>query len=200
MQDSSGTLNGQIADDFRIPNYAQNMLYVLTETEAVQAQGKQGTFALHAPSEGLVRLVWGTPDGPPLAFWENSERHNLQWDGRVKVGGFVERLHALEVGGIEVVIIEVIGGVFSADHVGLPSLNDMRHGVFARPSDSEPLGDRQAYPLIILAESNLAGLAQDALVSGLAVDAYGSLANEASSWHELVGLPLLLDSLTLLAP
>ena len=52
----------------------------------------------------------------------------------------------------------------------------------------------------MLAESNLAALAQDALVSGLAVDAYTALANDANGWHEIVGLPLLLDTLTLLAP
>ncbi len=148
-----------------------------------------------------MRITWGAADGPTLAFWDNTaDWLNLRWDGRVKVGGFVERLHAREGGGRELVIAEVVGGPFAADHVGLPSLDDMRNGIFARPSEVEPLDGDQAYPFVILADSNLATLVQDALVSGLAVDVYGVLASEAGGWHEIVGLPLLMDSLTLLAP
>lgn len=191
---------GQLTDEFRIPVYAQDMLFIVTEDGSAQAQGKQGKYALDGAPQGTVRLTWGASDGPALAYWRENELPAARWDGRVKIGGFVERLHARELGGLEVVIIEVVGGLLPATHVGLPSLNDMRNGIFARPSDSEPFGSDQSYPFVILAESNLSGIAQDALVSGLAVDAYGSLASEAGRWHELVGLPLLLDSLTLLAP
>ena len=62
-----------------------------------------------------------------------------------------ERLHARELGGLELVIVEVVGGPFSVDHVGLPSLNDMHNGIFARPADTEPFKKDQAYPFIILA-------------------------------------------------
>lgn len=199
QHDAAG-IRGQITDDFRLPVYAQDMLFVVTGAGSAAAQGPQGSYLLDHPPEGALRVTWGAADGPTLAFWPDAEQAHLRWDGRVKVGGFIERLHARELGGLEVIIIEVVGGPFAADHVGLPSLNDMKHGIFARPSDTEPFGQGQSYPFIILAESNLAGLAQDALVSGLAVDAYGSLASEAGGWHELVGLPLLLDSLTLLAP
>jgi len=69
------------------------------------------------------------------------------------------------------VIAEVVGVSFPVDHVGLPSLDEMRQGIYARPSDTEPLDQNQSYPFIILAESNLASLVQDALISGIAVDA-----------------------------
>jgi hypothetical protein len=196
---NSGT-SGQLTDEFRIPTYAQDMLFIVTGEGSSQAQGKQGKYTLDSAPQETVRLTWGASDGPALAYWSETEWPTARWDGRVKIGGFVERLHARELGGLEVVIIEVVGGLLPANHVGLPSLNDMRNGIFARPSDSEPFGTDQSYPFVILAESNLSGIAQDALVSGLAVDAYGSLASEAGRWHELVGLPLLLDSLTLLAP
>ena len=196
-----GQVDGQLTAEFRIPAYAQDMLYVVTEDSAAQARDKQGLFSLDTAPDGPLRLAWGAPAGPLLAIWEPApDPLKLRWNGRVKIGGFIERLHAREVGGLEVIIVEVVGGPFAADYVGLPSLDDMRRGVFARPPNTEPLGTDQAYPFIILAESNMAALAQDALVSGLSVDAYGSLASEAGRWHEVVGLPLLLDTLTLLAP
>jgi hypothetical protein len=191
-------VEGQLTEDFAIPIYARDMLYVVAGAQSAQASGKHGKFRLELTGE--VRIAWGD-GGPTLAVWKHAPAEpTLRWDGRVKVGGFVERFHGLEVGGLEIVIAEVVGGSFPVDHVGLPSLEDMRSGVFARPSDSEPLDRDHAYPFIILAESNLAALVQDAMVSGLAVDAYGSLASDEGRWHEVVGLPLLLDKLTILAP
>jgi hypothetical protein len=192
--------SGKLTSKYRIPPYAQEMLYLVTSDRFTPVQGPQGnldTFSVN----GLARLNWGTPKGPTLVFWDSvASSSDLHWDGHVKIGGFIERLHALEVGGLEVVIAEVVGGPVALDNGGLPSLDDMRQGVFARPSDIEPLDKDRVYPFIILAESNLAALAQDALVSGIAVDAHGSLADEGGKWHETVGLPLLLESLTLLAP
>jgi hypothetical protein len=194
------SVEGQLTKTFTIPGYAQDMLYLVTDNGSAPTQGKYGKFSLNAPPTGSIRLTWGTASGPILVCWENVDELQLQWDGHINVGGFIERLHAHEVGGLELIIVEVIGGAFPVGHRGLASLEDMRAGIFARPADTEPIGSGQAYPFVVLAESNLAALAQDALVSGLGVDAYGSLASEASRWHEVVGLPLLLDTLTLLAP
>lgn len=202
MRNSMATAasSGKLTSKYRIPPYAQEMLYVVTDDQFTQVQGPQGNldgFSIN----GLARLNWATPKGPTLMFWDNvPSATDLRWDGHIKIGGFVERLHALEIGGLEVVIAEVVGGPVALDNNGLPSLDDMRQGIFARPSDIEPLDKDRVYPFITLAESNLAALAQDALVSGIAVDAHGSLADEGGKWHEIVGLPLLLESLTLLAP
>src|SRR5258708_14824951 len=144
--DASNVKNvvGQLTQQFQIPPYAQEMLYVVTSDGAAQARGKQGQFTLDVPPTDIVRITWGAADGPTLAFWDNAaEWLNLRWDGRVKVGGFVERLHAREVGGRELVIAEVVGRPFAADHLGLPSLDDMRNGVFARPAEIAPLDDDQ---------------------------------------------------------
>jgi hypothetical protein len=192
---------GQLTRTFQIPVYAQDMLFIVTNSGSAQTEGEQGDFDLEFPVDGGAQLRWAAPNGPILASWDIVKAWStLNWDGHVKIGGFIERLHAHELGGLEVVVFELVGGPFPGDHVSLPSLEDMRKGIFARPSDTEPLVQDQSYPLIVLAESNLAALAQDALVSGLGVDAYASLASAAGGWHEIVGLPLLLDSLTLLAP
>jgi len=193
-------MNIELIGKYRFPAYAANMLYLLTDTGATLLAADQRKFTADVPPDSDVRITWGAPDGPILAWWRYAGEPTVWWDGRVKVGGYIERLHAGETGGLEYVVAEVVGGPFFMDHVGLPSLHDMRGGTFARPADAEPLVDDQVYPLIMLAESNLAALAQDALVSGLAVDAYTALASDANGWHEIVGLPLLLDTLTLLAP
>jgi hypothetical protein len=199
-QGNSSALSGQLTDSFRIPTYAQGLLTIVSENGESQLKGKQGQYHFDTLPEGVIRLTYGGANGPTLAYWDIEDWPAARWDGRVKIGGFIERLHAREVGGLEVVIAEVVGGPLPSNHVGLPSLDDMRGGSFARPSDIEPLINDQAYPFIILAESNLAALAQDALVSGIAVDAYGELAADQGQWHEIVGLPLLMDSLTILAP
>lgn len=198
---SAGSSIGQLSDSYSIPAYARNMLYVVIGGgHALKVSGKQGRFHPAPVTGGTARIAWGTAEGPILAQWEKVGGANLQWEGRVKVGGFIERLHSCEVGGLEIVIAEVVGGPFPTDHVALPSLSDMRRGIFSRPSDAEPLAKDQVYPFIILADSNFAAFAQDAFVSGIAVDAYGVLAEDEAQWHEVVGLPLLLDMLTLLAP
>jgi hypothetical protein len=197
------TIHGQLTDQFEIPTYAQDMLFLVTSAGAVRAQGAHGRFTLDLLYDEPLHLTWGANDGPTLAIWNavsNGKPLNLGWDGRVTAGGFVERLHAREIGGLDILVAEVFGGAFPVDYIGLPSLDDMRRGVFGRPADAEPAVRSQTYPFIILAESNFAGLVQDALVSGLAVDAYGALASDYSRWHEVVGLPLLLDAITLLAP
>ncbi len=167
---------------YKPPSYAADMLRVLAGE----------THAIH----------WGGADGPPLVFWESPiEPFDAlrAWDGRVKIGGFVERLHARQIGDVEFTVAEVVGGAFAADYNGLPTLDEMRRGIYARPADTEPRGSGHSYPLIMFSESNFAALAQDALVSGLAIDAVGRLAADSDGWHEVCGLPLLIESLTLLA-
>jgi hypothetical protein len=138
-------------------------------------------------------------EGPLLACWPTGAAQPV-WDGVVRVGGFVERLNAREVADMEIVIAEIVGGVFPVGYGDLPTLNDMNAGIYARAAYEEPFGKGFTYPFILIADSNFAALVQDALISGLAVDATGHLADQESAWHELCGLPLLMDSFTLLGP
>ncbi len=172
-------LDKAITGKWRVPAYAQDMLRLISD-------------------ECIQRIEWGA-GGPTLVFWKPPALEPT-WSGRVKVGGFIERLHAFEIAEMEIVIAEIVGGAFPAAHSGLPTLEDMKRGIYARPADLEPYGTDQTYPFILMAESNFAALAQDALVSGLAVDAVGTLADDQTAWRDMCGLPLLIESLTLLAP
>lgn len=161
----------------RLPAYAEGMIH-------------ESNFADH-----LV-LRWGTNDGPILAAWENSKKS--VWNGEIHVGGFVERLHALEPSGMELVIAEIVGGAFPANQPILATLDEMKQGIFSHPAEAEPIGERMVYPFVLEPESNFAGLVQDALVAGIAVDAIGRLADDKQGLHALTGLPLIMESLTLL--
>jgi hypothetical protein len=179
----------QISLKWRVPVYAQGLL-------------------IPGSDESFAYIHWVDGDGPTLAYWAlpeseteaiNNVNVSFEWDGRVIVGGFVERLHVRRLGDVELVIAEIVGGVFPANYRNLPTLADMREGVFARPADFEPSDDDHTYPFVMEADSAFASLAQDALVSGLAVDAVGRLADDAQGFHDVCGLPLMLESLTLLA-
>src|SRR5271166_6320022 len=108
MSEPINTYHSQLTEKFTIPGYAQDMLYVVSADGSAPTQGPKGQFSLPASPSGLLRIVWGTADGPTLAVWKVEPEHtNLRWDGSVKVGGFVERLHARKIAGLEFVIIEV---------------------------------------------------------------------------------------------
>jgi len=164
-----------------VPQYAQPLLIVESDVD-------------------FVYVRWCAHNGPVLTYQDQpGENEALPWNGQVIVGGFVERLHARRLADVDFLIAEVVGGAFPQTYRNLPTLDDMKNGLYARPADAEPFEDNRAFPFIIEADSHFAAIAQDALVSGLAVDAVGRLAKQADRWHEICGLPLILESLTLLA-
>jgi len=190
---------------WRIPPYAQTMLWMQQGTAVAQTHGEQGAFALAAPddSAGPLTLVWGAPDGPPLAIWPAPEAAPFAggWQGAAHIGGFVERLHVLEAHDLELVVAEIEGALLPPDYLRLPGLAQMRAAPFRRlPEPDLPAGARHTYFVLAPVESALADYLHHAMVSELAVNCRAALGPQAGEWHTLVGLPLLLDSLTLLAP
>jgi hypothetical protein len=161
----------------RLPAYAEGMLHT-------------GKFAEH------IVLRWGNDNGPILGVWAAGQ--TPAWNGTIHVGGFVERLHALELGGVELVIAEIVGGAFPTVQTALATLDEMKQGIFSHPNDAEPIGEHLVYPFVLDPESHFAGLLQDALVAGLAVDAVGRLADDKQGLQVLTGLPLVMEALTLL--
>lgn len=185
---------------WRIPTYAQDMLWLEDGEQSVQASGPRGTFALDAaPDAGGVVLAWGCPGGPPLAVWRTGER--IVWDGTVALAGFVERLHVLETHGIELVIAEIEGALLPRDYPFLPTLDLLRAAPFSRRTvDDRPAARKATYPVIALADSIHADYLHHAMVSELSVDCGAVLGPQDGGWHIITGLPLLIERLALLAP
>lgn len=191
---------------WRIPVYAQSMLWVQHADHAVQAAGERGVFSLEMlgnRTEPLV-LAWGTASGPPLVMWSGPDPEPpfaAGWLGTVAVGGFIERLHVLEAYGLDLVVAEIEGGLLPPDYRQLPTLAQVQRAPFSRHAETgrSPVGE-STYTCIAQADSVVAEYLYHALVSELAVDCFATLGPQAGHWHEIVGLPLLLDSVTLLAP
>lgn len=173
---------------------------------AVQASGPRGTFDLDvtANADEPIRLRWGTANGPPLADWRISGANMpfvAGWQGTVAVGGFVERLHALERRGLEIVVAEVEGTMLPPDYARLPTLDQMQRAPFRRRTEPEPDVAREyTYTFLALADSIYAEYLHHAMVSELAMDCITVLGPQEGRWHEIVGMPLLVEAVTLLAP
>lgn len=203
------TLEGALVADhaaWRIPPYAQAMLWVRQGAHAAPARGAHGTFSLPgagAADEPLV-LTWGAPDGSPLALWpppQPGARFVAGWEGAARFGGFVERLHVLEVHQQELIAAEIDGTLLPPGYRDLPRLEPMRGAGFHRlPEPDFAGGTRHTYFVLALADSVLAEYLHHAMVSELAVNCAATLGPQAGDWHTVVGMPLLLASLTLLAP
>lgn len=188
--------------DWRIPVYAQSMLWVQSGECTAPASGPLGKFTLEPPGQdgGELRLAWGVPGGPLLGVWPTPAAA-MDWRGEVAVGGFVERLHVLERHGLELVIAEIVGDGLPFGYSALPTLEQMRRAPFSRQNAPESSGARlHTYTLVMLADSVHAEYIHHAMVSELAVDCFVSLGPQDGHWHEIVGLPLLVESLSLLAP
>ena len=205
MTDLAGTL---VADDapWRIPRYARDMLWVQQGERAVQAQGERGAFTLPAPANPRepIALVWGAPGGPPLVMWsppETSAPPVLGWEGEARIGGFIERIHVQESRDLELVIAEIDGAPLLPNYRSLPGVDMMRERPFRRgPEPDLATSTRHTYFVLTVADSLLSEYLHHAMVSELSVNCFAALGPQAGGWHEIVGMPLLLESLALLAP
>ncbi|NDJ77411.1 MAG: hypothetical protein GYB65_14255 [Chloroflexi bacterium] len=203
------TITGHLVAEeatWRIPPYAHEMLWMQQGAHAARASGERGEFSLDVPGDGrqALHLVWGTAGGPPLTIWHRPDTAApfvVGWQGGVCMGGFVERLHALVVRGLELLVAEVEGGLLPPNFRRLPTLVQMQSAPFARQASTEhPVTRNFTYTLIADADSIYAEYLHHALVSELAVDCCARLGPHEGHWHEVVGLPLLIESVTLLAP
>src|SRR5260370_28669757 len=122
-----------------------------------------------------LRLVWGA--GPTLVSWKDhnptkigltpdsdAEILNLHWDGRIRIGGYIERLHAFTHGGLDILIAMILGGPYEAYLVCRLLLEKKNNNTGPTPSQ-QPISTDHVYPFIAQAESTFGVLLQDALVS-----------------------------------
>lgn len=84
------TLTAQLTSDYKISVYAQDRLWLDTETGAAKCEGEKGLFELQTPAQ-ILTLRWNGDDGLPLTqfAWQAD---NLAWDGSIRLGGIVEEI------------------------------------------------------------------------------------------------------------
>jgi hypothetical protein len=196
-------LSGQLTARWTIPAYARAMLWLETESETVQTQGAHGLFTLTAPAERLT-LRWGGAHGAALCQlrWQAD---SLEWDGRVRVGGYIDAMHITELAPLpEPIVVLIVGGQpLKPGSKPYPDLADRRAVPYPVPAFHDGLADEVGETVttwMAFEGSAALALAQDALVSKLRVYLFGRLAEQAAGWHDLFALPLALDAMTLFAP
>lgn len=196
-------LNGQLTQTWTIPVYAREMLWVEGTGETVPAQGKRGTFSLETPSP-IVTVRWGGADGPALTQlrWQVD---SLDWDGSVRIGGFVDALHVTEQLDLPepLTVLHVGGQPLKPDALPYPAHPQRKQTPYAVPSFFDGLADavdEGVTTWMALADSAVLVLAQDALVNKLRVYCYGSLAGDEAGWHEAFALPTILEAMSIFAP
>lgn len=225
---SPNQLTGQVcAPGYSLPTWAQDHLTLtLWDRDAGPDRaivggpvtGPDGRFTLPLPDEAALQMAmvghgegpqhivsvgWGADSNPALAELPWQDDGQLGWDGTVRLTGFVEQLHLLEWGGMPLSVLEVVGHTLPHTYrrlppLPLPPLGD-RHGLNTTIRHLEDSPEQVWYALAD-PDSPLAALTQDALVSSLRVVAYCSLGEYDAYWHDLVNVPLVLDSLTLIGP
>ncbi|MCC6805039.1 MAG: hypothetical protein IT319_19315 [Anaerolineae bacterium] len=194
-------LSGQLG--WAIPAYARDLLWLTSESGAAKLEGARGLFTLDAPAPVLT-LRWGGADGPALAQlrWQAD---SLDWDGVVRVGGYIDALHITELDDLPapVTILHVGGQPLKPGVSAFPGRAARRAVPYPVPSFFDGIADdvdETVTTWMALEDSPTLTLAQDALVSKLPVYCFGRLAEQDAGWHDLFALPIALEGMTLFAP
>ena len=187
---------------WHIPPYAQDMLVVQMAAHSDRARGPHGAFALSStPETDALPLTvrWGTPKGPPLTRLRLSgEPPCAHWDGAVVVGGAVSMFQVEEVRGLPLAIAHVEGVPMDRALVARPTLQHMAAGLAEQEDAPAPPADVFTYTMIAEAEAPLAEYLFQAMAMDLGVVCTARLGPARGRWHEVSGLPLLLEKLALL--
>jgi len=195
-------LSGQLCRQWNIPNYAQNHLWLDSESGAVRCEGGKGLFELEAAAQ-ILTLRWGGAAGPPLPQLRWQADH-LQWDGSIRAGGMVEALHLMEMPQLDLPVAVIY---FSAQPLkpGIkpyPDVMQRQQTHFAVPDYLDAVDDDiqpQLLTLLTTGDSTLTTAAQDAMLNKMPLHAYGHLSDEEQGWHHFFALPILWESVTLFA-
>lgn len=193
-------LSGQLADGrYHIPDYAQKCLWLQTEAESVQIEGQSGLFSLTTPTP-MVTVRYGHEHGPVLTVlkWKAD---TLEWDGTVRVGGYVDALHLSDIPGFGAVGHIYLGGQPLGAEVNPISPAKSRHRDIYTPLDfyAGIVDDIEetTSTWLVGEDSTLLTMAQDALMNKMRVWFTGRLADHNSGWERYFALPLLLEAITL---
>jgi hypothetical protein len=198
-------LSAQLAaKGWRVPDYAASALWIEADGQAVRTEGPTGLFTLNAPA-AWVNVRWGHAAGALLARlrWQAD---NLNWNGRIRVGGYVDGLHLsqLGTGGDEYFGVIAFGGQpLKPDTILYPGMTLRTHDVYVPPDfykliDSDVPESTTTW--IASDEGPLLTMAQDAMFNKTRVVFTGRLTTGADHWERLLALPLILETITLFAP
>lgn len=190
----------QLTSDWRIPPYARDQLWVEGESGAAQASGEFGEFELPAGGSAAVTVYWRDVHKGAALVRLGWQADSLEWDGGVRIGGYVDAMHITPIADGELVVAVIYLG-------GQPLHHNLRpYATAAHRDDDAPLPSFHAALASDVTEtistwiapydSPLTGIAQDAIQNNMRLHCFGRLADESSGWHRFFALPIILESMT----
>ena len=189
----------QLTSDWRIPSYAQAMIWAKNEIDAAQAEGNQGTVTMQV-DKSPITLHWGGPQGPAITQikWQPQD---LQWDGSIRIGGMVDAIHLSAFPGIEeaIAVVHIGGQPLLPDTVAFAKGSQRQAIPYADPEWMEGIDSEVAFGYttwLVGEDSPLYAVIYDALSSKMPIHAYGLLPSVTQGWHQQLALPILLQSVT----
>lgn len=196
-------LAGQLTSDWRIPNYAQNRLWLDSDASSAQCDGTHGLFELDAPAQ-VVTVRWNGDDGVYLTQL-NWQIDTLGWDGSVRLAGLVEAVHLTQLPQVDfpLAIVTISAQPLLPHTKPYPDATQRDLIRFVLPDYLAGVDDTLeplATPLLTFADSPLVAIAQDALVQKHPLHIYGTLDDSDSHWHDFFALPIIWESVTVFAP
>lgn len=183
----------QLQYKIHAPNYARNMLWLTGEGDLAKLD-KQGTVDL-PNQESPLTLRWGHPQGSPLAAWSKAPL-TFTWEGLVHVWGHFNTAHLVTVADLDLMILELNGNVMPTAP-RLPSLEQLRSGPHLSDNSIPAESQTAWYAFAVPLDSPLTDFAYQSLVNGNAIECYGALAEPNIGLHKVVGMPFVLESVTL---
>lgn len=193
-------LTGQLTSNtWRIPQYLQNHLWIVTLSDTVRAEGDTGLFELSVPARTLAVHLAGEA-GPALALlsWEPDA---LGWDGQVQLGGMVESVTVQQAQGVPVSVVGLVGQPLIGQAAPYAGAAHRADADYTPPTFDDGLADTAEgfYTLLLPEDSPLAALLETALLNRVRVWVSGRIPADAEGWHPIVALPLILERVTLFA-
>ena len=196
-------LSGQLTDSWRIPDYAQDALWLQTDSGSVQTEGPHGLFELDAPAQTLI-LRWGGEAGPALAYlrWQVD---SLAWDGVIRVGGYIDSIHLTNVTSKldPLAVITIVGQPLKSEGHGYQTAAQRHRLPYPPPNFHHSIAadvPGSVSTWLIPDASQFFGTVQETMMSNLRLHVYGNLADDASGWSSTFALPILLKSMTVFGP
>ena len=186
-----------LCNTWEIPTYAQSHLKITSDKGDQSAlSGEHGDFTLDdIPS--ILTISWGDAPLTQLSWTADS----LDWNGSVRVGGFVTAIHMTEIQAIEMPLAIITLEAHPLKPSVIPFITPAQRANYPYPPSDCLEGIDDEIPegvttWIAEIDSPLTGVMQDAMNQGHRIYAFGQLASEEHGWHQFFALPILLESLT----
>lgn len=186
-----------LCQQWKLPTYAQPYITINTPIyQQLHVDSAVGKFEIEKMSE-IVTVSWDNAPLTQLAWQADS----LDWDGSVRLGGFVTAIHFTYMAQLEMdlAVMTVEAYPLKPDVKPYLKATDRAKTPYQPTDFLSGVDDDQSEGVttwLADMDSPLVGLMQDAMNQGYRVYAFGQLTSDEQGWQNLFALPILLESVT----